>query len=410
MQEDRKMNQTLQEKHSASGLSDQRLPFFEQLQALAAKLPPDGAIEAAMSEMSQRVCDLFGCDRWTLYTASAGKTSLESKIKTGMDKFKQFSLPISGSSLAGYAALMKRPLNITDVYDQDELQTYSSELRFLDKVDKRTGYRTREMILAPVLSANTGELFGLLQLMNNKAGGPFPALIEEGVQEFCKRLALLYENRVKTPVAIHGRFDPLVMHGLLSTPELEQAKRSARRKGMELEDVLIDEFQVQLEAIGAAYAHFFSVPYEPFREGRAKPTLLHKVKREYARHNGWLILDSTGNRLTVVALDPESLKAMRTVEDVLPGYEVQVCVTTAREFAQTLEQIYAADPHGPADPDAALERIHRIVAEALAAHAPDLQAVLRPELGRILGSGVNAESGATQLAIRIDIRAGSAGA
>ena len=67
-------------------------------------------------------------------------------------------------------AVHKKLLNIKDVYDEKELAQYSSHLRFLQEVDKRTGYRTKQMLVAPIKDGTTGDLIGVIQVINNKAG------------------------------------------------------------------------------------------------------------------------------------------------------------------------------------------------------------------------------------------------
>ena len=44
-------------------------------------------------------------------------------------------------------------INIRDVYDDAELKSHNPNLRFLQEVDKRTGYRTKQMLVAPILDA-----------------------------------------------------------------------------------------------------------------------------------------------------------------------------------------------------------------------------------------------------------------
>lgn len=367
-------HQTGWEAHKSSKQAARREAFLAQLAELTEKIRAASNIDGTMAGLSADISSLFGCDRFTLYAVTAGKTSIETRVKTGMDSFKHFSLPIAHSSVAGHVALTRRPCNIRDVYDQKELQAHSRELRFLDKVDRRVGYRTREMIAAPILGAN-GELLGVLQILNNRLGGPFPPLIEEGIQTLCKALAVPFEKRGALPFPIHTRFDPLVTLGALSVTELELAKRFARRKQLDLEDVLVDVFKVGLDKLGAAYAKFFRVPYEAFRSDRSKSVLLQNIKREYAIHNEWVVLEDMGPALTVLALDPERLKATRRIESLFPKHAVRFRVTTRREFFQTLDLLYGPAGSGDADPEAVLlARIRRAVGDALAA-APELGAI-----------------------------------
>ena len=45
--------------------------------------------------------------------------------------------------------MSRKMLNLKDVYDDAELKSHSPNLRFLQEVDKRTGYRTKQMLVAP---------------------------------------------------------------------------------------------------------------------------------------------------------------------------------------------------------------------------------------------------------------------
>ena len=64
---------------------------------------------------------------------------------------------------------------------------------------------------------------------------------------------------------------------------------TARRKNSDIEDVLLDEFQVKPAALGKALALFFGVPYEPFKADRVRPSdLLKNLKREYVESSQWV--------------------------------------------------------------------------------------------------------------------------
>lgn len=398
------------EEHQMLKRAERRLGFLHRLQEVINEIHATGNIDEIMLDLSRDIRALFSCDRMTLYVVTPCRTSIKSKIKTGMDSFKDFTLPITTSSIAGYVALHKRAFNIRNVYDAAELRSYSRELRFLEVVDKRTGYRSKEMVVTPIVSERNGELLGVLQLINNRMGGPFSELIEEGARELCRTLAVAFVRHMNEPVAATTRFDPLVSLGTLARPELELAKRSAQRKRLDLEDVLIDEFQVAPAALGAAYADFFGVAYEPFRSSRVPSALLQSLRREYVEHNGWLVLEEKGNSLVVLALDPVRLRASRAVENLFPGYGIKLCVTTRREFLQTVEQLYGAQATLPGvvvNEQALIERVQRIVGEALASAAPELQAVVQAECTQVVPLSVEANGIGTagrRLAVSIELK------
>ena len=104
----------------------------------------------------------------------------------------------------------------------------------------------------------------MIQIINNKAGSPFGALAEEGVCELSQTLAIAFKQRQKPQLA-KTKYDYLIADAVLSAGEFELASRQARKKAIDIEQVLIDEFQVKIPAIGAALSKFFGVPYEPFK-------------------------------------------------------------------------------------------------------------------------------------------------
>ncbi|MBX7193374.1 MAG: GAF domain-containing protein [Sandaracinaceae bacterium] len=110
---------------------------------------------------------------------------------------KEFTIPMSTRSIAGAAAVMRRPINIPDVYDlilpegtatRDTIRTDSPFERsplsppgssilppsgetpiftFDPSFDIKVGYRTKSMIAMPMISAED-EVIGVIQLINRK--------------------------------------------------------------------------------------------------------------------------------------------------------------------------------------------------------------------------------------------------
>jgi type II secretory ATPase GspE/PulE/Tfp pilus assembly ATPase PilB-like protein len=383
-----------------------RLAFFKHLQEVTNKIHATSNIDEIMLELAPDICSLFDADRLTIYVVDDDKTSIVSKVKTGLTSFKDLKLPISEQSIAGFVASTRHILNIRDVYDQSELQAHSKSptLRFLQEVDKRTGYRTREMLVAPVVDAQSGDLLGVVQLINHLPGGPFPPVAQEGVQNLTQTLAIALTQRSKPGFAIKTKYDSLISDAVLSVGEFEQATKLARSKSFELEDVLVSEFQVKLPAIGQALSNFFGVPYEPFKADRVKPMdLLKNLKRDYVESNLWIPVEDGPEGLVIVAPDPERVRNSRIVNNVFPKSKVVYRVTTNKEFAQVVDQFYGSladsgtvgdllsdmgedddeGEHGAEDVSAAAENelvklVNKIIIDAYQQGASDIHIEPRP--------------------------------
>src|SRR5215510_10015751 len=276
--------------HPAGAQTDvaARLAFQKQLQAVTNKIHATNNIDEIMLEVSADVCTLFNADRLTIYSMGEDKQSIISKVKTGLNSFKDLKLPIAEHSIAGYCALAKKTIN-------------------------------------------------------NKAGVPFGALAEDGVAELTQTLAIAFKQRSK-PQQVRTKYDFLIADAVLSAGEFELASRQARKKAVDVEQVLVEEFQVKIPAIGSALSKFFGVPYEAFKSDRVKHMdLLRNLKREYVEANQWLPIDDSKEGLVVLCLDPERIRSSRIAANVFPKARIVYRVTTQKDFKETVNQFYGAE-------------------------------------------------------------------
>ena len=112
-----------------------------------------------------------GADAGSIYTVErapgdGGATVLRFRLtqneSVSFDS-REFTMPLSDRSMAGSAALKKTSLRIPDVYDLPAGSTF----QFDPSLDRRTGYVTRSMLVAPLISQRD-EVIGVIQLINKK--------------------------------------------------------------------------------------------------------------------------------------------------------------------------------------------------------------------------------------------------
>ncbi len=324
--------------------------FYRQLQQVTARIHETENLEQIMLEASQDICKLFNADRLTLYVVNDDRTAIISKIKTGLNSSNELKLPITPQSLAGYAAYSRKLVNLADVYDEALLKQIHPALTFLKAVDKRSGYRTREMLVAPILEGDT--LHGVLQVINNKSGQPFGELEIEGISQLCKTLATAIRQRMgKTDEAqkkIATKYDGLLADGVMTEAELQQCLQDARTEGRPVEHVLMANYKVRPAQIGPSLSKFFGVPYEPFNNAHIRSEMLHgPLKREFVVEQGWLPLEESPEGMVIMCVDPEAVRGSRVVPQVFPRTaKFAYRVTTQTEFEETLAQVFGAGVEG----------------------------------------------------------------
>ena len=125
--------------------------------------------------------------------------------------FKGFTLPIDTTSMAGYSAYTRKPLNIKDAYRIRNLP-----FRHNRDFDRKFGYRTKSLLVVPMKNQKD-EVIGVLQLINAKrhpeAKLISPGVVREEVVPFSGRGQELAESLAsQAAVAVENNlmFDGLV--------------------------------------------------------------------------------------------------------------------------------------------------------------------------------------------------------
>jgi GAF domain/Type II secretion system (T2SS), protein E, N-terminal domain len=319
--------------------------FAENVRALAKKIRVTRQLDELMIDMAPEICALFKCERLTVYGVDKDKAVLYSKIKSGMEESREIILPLDKESIAGWVALSRRPVRLRDAYSKEELAAYADGLTFCREVDERTGFRTRQMLAAPVYREKSTEVVGVIQLLNRNDDSPFSAADELGLNKLCKSMGMVFERR-KKPVAIvldTSKYRVLVEKSVLSQPELELAARSAQRKNVDMEDVLIDEFHVPLAAIGTCLAAASKLTYERYDPLRKRPAeALAKINREFTAENRCVPIEDDGKNMTFLTTDPERSMHSGAARKHFPYARHFYRVTTLREFQQTVDDFFGA--------------------------------------------------------------------
>lgn len=316
--------------------------FSRQLHPIIEHIQAGENVEHVILEVSNDICKLLNADRITLYLVNEEQNAIVSKVKTGLHSNSEIRLPITPQSIAGYVAFSRQLLNLPDVYDEEYLKQIHPSLTFLKIVDQRSGYRTKQMLVVPIMEGPT--LYGVLQVINNKNNEPFNDLEVEGTLALCKTLASVIHQRNSSIKQKITKYDGLVAAGLISVTDLTQCIQNARLENQSVEHLLRSTYQLQSDQIGQSLSRFFRVPYEAFYGARIRNEMLHgTLKRDFIEQQGWIPLEDSPEGLVVMCLDPEAVRNARVVPQVFPRFtKFSYRVTTHLDFEETLKQLLGA--------------------------------------------------------------------
>jgi signal transduction histidine kinase len=154
---------------------------LSRLMKVGAAISSELDLDALLRTISQTTSHLLGAERSTVFLVDRSRNELWSRVAEGLDR-QEIRIPLA-AGIAGTVASSGTPIRISDAY---------TDPRFNPEVDKRTGYRTRNILCAPMRNAR-GQVIGVFQVLN-KRGGDFSALDEQLLASLSSQAAVAVEN------------------------------------------------------------------------------------------------------------------------------------------------------------------------------------------------------------------------
>jgi len=169
-------------RRSLTELTQQSQHFLE-----ATRLANDEAfqslLERALRAFARRVGRLLDAERVSLMLIDHDTDELVVRISQDLPESGELRIPI-GSGIAGAVAHTGQTIRIDDAY---------ADSRFNPEIDKQTGFHTRSILCLPLLD-QSGQVFGVTQLLNRCDGQPFNTGDEEKFADFAESLGVILDT------------------------------------------------------------------------------------------------------------------------------------------------------------------------------------------------------------------------
>jgi len=311
---------------SATSL-ERELEFRKKLSSIANQINSAESIPIILMNLKDRILELLDAERLTIYTIDTKNQELYSLTKVG-DVPKEIRVPKSFSSIAGFTALARKTINIKDAYEAAELQKFHANLRFDQRWDKQTGFRTKAVLAVPIMFEKY--LMGVMQLINKRHGVSFTSQDEDGAEEIARILGIAFYNQHKVQRQTKpSRFGLLLDKGVLSEKDLEQAVSNARVNNVSVERVLIEDHNVPREELGRSLSAYYSVPWFNYDGEQVIPAeLKDRVSSDIWKKHVAAPVERKPGLLVVAVEDPQDLTRLDGIRamNLAPRYEFQVAM------------------------------------------------------------------------------------
>jgi signal transduction histidine kinase len=157
------------------------LDRLTRLMKVGAAISQELDLDTLLAVISQTTSQLLQAERSTVFIVDAAAGELWSRVAEGM-KREEIRIPLD-SGIAGSVARTGVTVRIGDAY---------SDPRFNPEVDKKTGYRTQNILCAPMRNLR-GQVIGVFQVLN-KRGGSFSQMDEQLLASLSSQAAVAIEN------------------------------------------------------------------------------------------------------------------------------------------------------------------------------------------------------------------------
>ncbi|MFQ5671977.1 MAG: ATPase, T2SS/T4P/T4SS family [Nitrospinales bacterium] len=309
------------EKLPMEGPAKQTYERAEKSHAITQAIHAAKNVDSILIELKKSILELFDAEAITIYVLDSEKNEIYSKVKTG-EAIEEIRVPISPKSVAGFAAWKQKILNINDVYNEDELKKYHASLSFDSSWDKKTGFKSRSMLVYPLIHQK--KLMGVLQLINKKSGAWFNALDEEDGLLMAETLALAFYNQTKFVPPKPTKFSLLLNKGLITEEELTDATAKARVENLDTETVLVRNFNVKREEVGKSLEHFYNVPYYGYNSSIVlDPRVFTGLNKNYLLKNLWVPIQNDKTKAVILVDDPSSESNIQNIKLIFRRKKVE---------------------------------------------------------------------------------------
>jgi phosphoserine phosphatase RsbU/P len=162
--------------------SRQQQDALLRLLDLTCELARHHSLEQILTTVTNGACQALGCERASLYLFDADRQELYTRVATELE-IEEIRTPID-TGVTGWVARTRELANIADP---------PSDPRWNPEFDRRTGFRTRNILSTPIVAPQEDRLIGVLQLLN-KLDGPFNSFDEQMIRAFAAHAATALER------------------------------------------------------------------------------------------------------------------------------------------------------------------------------------------------------------------------
>lgn len=155
------------------------------------------------------------------------------------------------------------------------------------------------------------------------------------------------EDKLQELTQIHkrvrSRYDILLEKDLLTKEQLEEAIQKAKNKNLDVDQLLLDEYNIAKEDLGKSLSIFYETPFVSFDPSILPPFEIFEKKRldpDFLKKYGWVPFTQKGNTIEVLMANPFDLGRLDEIRFILGSSRIEPKVTLQQDLENFVDRFY----------------------------------------------------------------------
>jgi type II secretory ATPase GspE/PulE/Tfp pilus assembly ATPase PilB-like protein len=333
--------------------SETKRSFDELFRRLMNEIHAASSPNAIMVGLRNKILKIYRVEMATIFLVDAKKNQLVSWVLLPGESLRKIWMRITHESIVGFVAATRRTLNISNVYDKEELQRIHPALAFDRSWDEKGGCRTRQVLATPIVHQKN--LMGVIQLINKVGGADFDSDDEASIAELAETLGIALFNHYKTGKKVPLRYEELVRREIISGQEMERAMVIATQKERDVESILMENFLVDKAELGEALANVYQTRFVDLKKNLyAAESLIGKGHYETFRQGLIIPLEMKQDTLFLAAKDPANQAEIPSLKKIYGALHAKIFLAFGDDIREFLDRFAPAEGEAAAIEESAV--------------------------------------------------------
>jgi len=159
-----------------------------------------------------------------------------------------------------------------------------------------------------------------------------------GVEE---KLEEIERRRIRSK----NRYELLIEQGYITEEQLKEAKEIALKENKEIDEILIERFNVPKKKLGESLSSFYDVPFVEFDPKVLPPYSIfekRKLEPDFLKQYEWVPYKEEGNTIQVLMTNPFDLGRLDEIKFILGTNQIEPLVSIKSDIEKFIDHFFKA--------------------------------------------------------------------